>query len=339
MAMSSITGEGVVQREVSFAYNSLRNAFDFLDIIIPNSPDNIAARNVDGISLDVIRNQVLISLAVYNEDKIYLFRSMVLDAPYLVFHQSPGLPTTGIITDDTIVVDEVYAELYELYEPVFELYEPMNSTINVRPGDRLYFRNPRGELVGCGSFGYRAVIDLYAQGVPIIGLMTASHLGANAFGRFIRPGDRVYNSAGSHVGSVVITHRDTIDAAFIAMAPGVNATNVVWHGAVLGRVAHAPIGSIVILDARHGRNRQGVVRGNWSGNTAIGWMSGVRASYASQDGDSGGIVYAWTSATNNGVVGITVVAWGSPGWADGGNSLFTLANVHSFLIGHDLWPS
>jgi len=156
-------------------------------------------------------------------------------------------------------------------------------------------------------------------------------------GRLIRAGDRVYNASGQHVGTVQIAHRDTIDAAFVTLAPGVLGSNITARGAVLGRVATTPIGGPVILDARHGRNRAGTVIANWSGNTGTGWTSGARASYTRQGGDSGGIVYTWVNASDNGVVGIHVAGWDNA-FIDGGNALFTRANMHSSFIGHQLFP-
>jgi len=329
VSMSAFEAEHVNFRTVVFSYNELREAFNFMDYFIPNAVGNAAAANVDGISFDIKSNLILVSLAIYNEDKISLFMEMVFDAPFLVFHKSPGIPTHGCELASLLSHESVSKYLDDVIAPL--------SSVTVRPGDPVFLRNASGTIVRSGSFGYRAVINIAGRGEQL-GFVTSAHLGNNALGRMIRTGDRIYNINGHHVGTVQIAHRDSIDAAFVVLAPGVAGSNLTGRGAVLGRILPAPIGAPVILDGQHGRNRPGTVIANWSGNTGTGWTSGARASYTRHDGDSGGIVYSWVSASDNGVVGIHAAGWGTDGFADGGNALFTRANMHRTLIGHQLYP-
>jgi len=192
-------------------------------------------------------------------------------------------------------------------------------------------------LIKVGSFGYRAVVD-FGRGEQM-GFVTAAHLGFGMFGRSFQVGDRVYNGAGQHVGTVQLAQLRYIDAAFVLLAAGVTGSNMTARGAVLGRVENTPIGGLVFLDGgRTGRGLAGIIRANWSGYVGNFWVSGARASYPSDQGDSGGIVYTWVNPSNNGVVGITVGAWLNGFWADGGNSIFTRAGNHSTFLGNRLSP-
>jgi len=311
-------------RTVDFSYNELREAFDFLDYFIPNAGDNLAAANVNGITFDVKSNLLLVSLVIYNDHKVSMFTEMVIDAPFIVFHESPGIPTQHSAPEYMVA-----------HEGIEDAIMPLSSP-TVRPGDGIYLRNAHGTLISSGSFGYRAVVD-FGRGEQM-GFVTAAHLGPNAFGRFFQVGDRIYNRDGQHVGTVQLTRLDSIDAAFVSLAAGVTGSNITVRGAVLGRIENTPIGGPVILDGRYGRGRTGTIIANWSGNTAAGWVSGARASYTRHNGDSGGIVYTWVNASNNGVVGIHVEGWGIGTWADGGNAIFTRANSHRTFLGNQLSP-
>jgi len=327
----NLVEDGVLVRNVEFAYNVLRDTFDMLGVIVPNSPNNIAASNVDGISLDVINNQLLISLAVYTEEKIMLFREMVHDAPYLAFHLSPGIASYSYNQHLYNSAYETYADWYVLDEGVVEL-DNVRSISPVRPGNTLFVRGNTG-LREAGSVGYRATAVI--NGREQVGFVTAAHLGLdpNLFGRILRVGDRFYNSAGQHIGTVQLTQRHALDLAFFTLAPGITSNTATHMGNVLPRTIPPTTGSIVFLDGLHGRGRDGTIRTSWQGNTGSGWTFGFRTTYFSDHGDSGGIVYSWTNVSNNGVAGIHAAGWGYGHWADRGNALFTTVGDHI----HDLW--
>jgi len=274
----------------------------------------------DGITLDIVNNEVLVSLAVYTEEKINLFVDMILDAPFITFHQSPGLPEL------TFDFEQYYSSevLHNFDVQIAAL------TSHVSPGDILHVRDSSGRLLRAGSNGYRISIDWQWQ--IRIGFVTAAHISNGPLGRPLRIGDRIYNSAGNHIGTIRYVNLHTADVAFFEL---INATSDrrVHFGTLGAREASNGTGNRVFLDAMHGTGRPGDIKAPWSGNTASGnWVSGLRASYQSQGGDSGGIVYSWTNATNNGVNGIHALGWPAGTWGDGGNAVFTTVSTHrSFL--------
>jgi len=135
VTMGAFEVENINFRTVIFSYNELREAFDFLDYFIPNAVDNTAAANVDGISFDVKSNLIMVSLAVYSDNKISLFSELVFDAPFLIFHQSPGLPLHDF---DLELIDYV-----DIDKCIDGTMAPL-STLGVRTGDGLYLRNASG---------------------------------------------------------------------------------------------------------------------------------------------------------------------------------------------------
>jgi hypothetical protein len=279
----------------------------------------MAASNVHGITLDVINNRVVVCLAVFSDYEIELFRRLIIDAPYIVFQQSFGLPSTDAVECDIMVEDNDLPDFENTSDAVTQ------STPTVRPGDPLYLRNSQGTLVTSGSVGYRATWSGMA------GYTTAAHLTIN--GRFIRNGDGVFNRNGQQIGTIRSTQLDTADAAFFQTIPGITNSNLVARGTLTAATLSVSAGTPVILDARNGRDRTGFVRAEWSGSTSSGWISAVRATYARHGGDSGGIVYAWNSSTVNGAVGVHVAGWASGTWVDGGNALLTRVGVHASTVG------
>ena len=334
VAMNVFNTDNANIREVNYTYADLREAFVFLDFFIPSNTNNSAAANVDGISFDIKSNNILVSLAIYCDDKILLFKETVLDASFLMFHKSPGLPSIGI--------GEEYANISKHIVESSEICINAFPTPFIRTGDALMLRDAFGNLRWSGSVGYRAVININGRGQEM-GFVTAAHLGPIVLNRRIRAGDRIYNEHGQHVGTVQLTHLDTIDAAFFTLAPNAAGSNITARGSLMGRIEHVPIGGPVIFDGSAiGRGRLGAIRANWSGNLRDGpWVSGVRATYFTDPGDSGGVVYSWTNVSDNGVVGIHVASWwrlAEQRWPDDGNSVFTRASDHSLRIGHQLAP-
>jgi hypothetical protein len=335
-ATQRFAAEGTNTRTVAFAYTDLRDAFDFLNFFIPSNLDNPAVANVTGIGFDVKINNILVSLAEYNEYMIALFNEQVMDAPVIDFHHSPVMFSwdLGVDYESVNYSDTPFFPV----EPASAAIESF-SNITVRIGDILFMRNAHNQLIRSGSIGYRAVSSISGQNEQM-GFITAAHLGVATIGRPLRVGDRFYRSDGQLIGFVQLVRLDTVDAAFIAFAPGVAGNNSTVRGALLGRIENTPIGGTIILDAQHGRGRVGVVRANWSGIISFGeptniefWVNGARATYQSQSGDSGGVLYCWLSPSSNGVVGIAVGEWESRPWADGGNSIFTRASDHRHFLG------
>lgn len=322
--MRGFVSYGAIVRNVDFAYRILRDAFNLLGYTIPNSQASIAASNVDGITLDVVNNRILVSLAVYTDDKISLFREYVIDAPYLVFHQSPGRLSTGL--EQSYLLCKYYGHnLY--YEFDEQLFMPSNIT-TVRVGDGIYLRDSADFLRMSGSVGYRITIS------GANGFVTAAHLPDPRTQRPIAPGAWIYDRNGTHIGRVHSTRLSDIDTAIVTLMPGVTMTNHTGRGTITGRTIGSIVGRTVILDARNGRNREGVIQASFSGfatsSTGTLWINnGRRATYSSWGGDSGGIVYSWQE---NGVNGMHVGGWTAGTWPDGGNALFIPADNIDFFL-------
>lgn len=312
----NIDGNGAIIKEVEFAYNALRDAFAFLGDFIPNNPELLPASNVDGISLDVVNNEILVSLAVYTEEKIALFVDMILDAPFVSFHQSPGLPEFNFDFEP-----DYFSEiLYSIDEQIIP-----TITHTVRPGDALRVRNASGILVNSGSVGYIARMDWQWQNR--LGFVTAAHLSVQ--GRLIRAGDRFYNSSGTEIGIVREAQRHTADVAFVEITNALGSQSVFFGGLSRNEASNVR-GNRVFLDARHGSARAGIIGDPWQGSTGTGWTGGYIVSITTQGGDSGGIVYTWRSAFDNGINGILAAGW------DGGDSVFTSVRTHRNSLGGGL---
>ncbi|MCL1882454.1 MAG: S1 family peptidase [Defluviitaleaceae bacterium] len=306
-------GGGII-KEVEFAYNDLRNAFEFLSDFIPNTPDSLPASNVDGVMLDIVNNEVLVSLAVYTEEKIDLFVDMVFDAPFLRFHPSPGLPEATFEYDYSTEIP---------HYPYEQVTAAMTHT--VRPGDSLFLRNQFGNLLHVGSVGYMARMDWQWQ--SRMGFVTAAHIGLSGT---LRTGDHLYNSSGMVIGIVREVRHHTVDVAFVEITNALGSQSVAFGG--LGRNdASNIVGNRVFLDGASGRGRQGTIMTAWGGWTSSGnWVDGFMVSTTTQRNDSGGLVYSWTSAVNNGMNGILVAGW------EGRESVFTTVSMHRSFLGGGL---
>ena len=313
--------DGAMVREVKFTYNALRDAFDFLDYYIPNNQDNPAAANVNSISLDIPSNQVLVLLANYTEDEVYLFISTVLDAPYLLFMKSPERHVSRLYYNE---LPEVQVENFDYrYYISNQLFVPTSTTIIVRPGDPLYIAHPIGGVLRGGSVGYRATYHNRQ------GFTTAAHnkMSGGAWGRQFHIGDHVFNRYGQHIGTIMRATLHTNDMAFFRVENNVIINNWVPHGLLLNeaRPNFVP-GSVVFLNARYTRGRGGFVRGQFSDMYHGHWITGVRTTLPAVPGDSGGIVYIWEHPSYNGAAGILIGHIGN--WADGGNILITTIQNH-----------
>jgi len=223
--MHSLSTDRVIIREVEFAYNCLRSALGLLRTAISNSYDCVAALNVDTIAFNVRHNEVRVYLAKYTEYHIDVFKNAILDAPFLVFNQSPGIASLD------------YSSV-ELMTPAYD-----NTTMRVqprpalvRPGDGIYLRNPSGRFVASGSVGYRASMSVPGLG-HMNGFVTAAHLGPIAFGRTLRPNDRIYNSNEVHIGTVRVVQLEGIDTAFFSVETDIIDSSNTWFGNVLGTIA------------------------------------------------------------------------------------------------------
>jgi len=107
----SFSMDEVIVREVGFAYSTLLDTFQFLDATIPNNQRCIAASNVDGISFDVINNNVLVSLITL----LIFFAGCadVTDTPYS-YITGVSLPST-----QGVAIDEVNSAIPQFSQNLF----------------------------------------------------------------------------------------------------------------------------------------------------------------------------------------------------------------------------
>ena len=321
--MQGIADAGVLLRQVEFPYNTLRNTFDFLDWFIPNNQECVVTSNADGISLDVINNQVIVLLASYTEDNINLFRNTVLDTPYIVFKESVVEFERNFVSYE---LPETYEDSFDYVDYATQQLITPSSTIVVNPGDTIRLRcQILNIVVNAGSIGYRAT---YLN--QLVGFTTAAHISFGTHNRELRINDRVYNDRNQHIGTIRRSNLSTVDMAFFSVEPNVVAGNSVAFGRLLNNApAWHTVGATVFIDStRHGRGRMGVVRAPFSGELGGIWTSGMRARYNAFNGDSGAVIYNWEHPQYNGAVGIHIGGWGAGAWADGGNSLFSTVTDH-----------
>jgi len=111
---------GAIIREVSFSYNELWEAMEFLNDFIFNNHDNPAATNADGWSLDVIGNRIIVHLETYSAANVELFRQLIIDSPVITFDQSIGPPMllSGLpnYAEQEYEYDSAYAEYTDMYD-------------------------------------------------------------------------------------------------------------------------------------------------------------------------------------------------------------------------------
>lgn len=326
----------VAIREVAFAYNDLWHTFRFLQNEMISNRECSAIANVTGIWLDVIGNQVYITLDDYSDEHVANIGNMVEDSHILAFMHVPRIRTGDEYISHSPPIEYSHAKDISLEDYAISPFTPGV----IRPGDCIYLRHPTNSnaFTRVGTVGYRAQADVPGAGNQH-GFVTAAHIGWNVFGRYLRAGDNLYDSSRRLVGTVTASQRSSIDAAFVRQAPGALVTDVVHYGRIMPqRYRSTALGTVVITDTtRNGRTgRAGVIRGHWFGEDAHGFqVSGVRATFAVQPGDSGAIVYTWHRSGDNGVQGIVIASWPTSSWPDGGNALYSLALNHIMMFPGD----
>jgi hypothetical protein len=301
-------------REVEFSYNELLEVMNMLNYLIVDSLYHLpAAANVRSWYVDVIGNRVVIEFADYSEAAVDLFRATIFDSPVLVFAESIGSFEIPAPTYDEYSFD-LYSEFYfdEDYEmdgyDVYGEYESISpaSIVTVWAGDPIrVIRNGTVITGGLGvSAGYRATIGTRH------GFITTAHQSNSPSGS-IQAGDFILNSANQRIGRVVNSfdvRLSGIDAAFIQLESGVTFDTWLPNAPIINTSNTPPIfvGQVVSSIGQASGHRSGfVISTHYS--TSLGThtvTNTVRASYISQPGDSGGIVYTWGNTI--GILGIHV---------------------------------
>jgi len=304
---------GFIIREVQNSYNELRAANNVLMALIPRFVDLPAVGNVDGWTLDVINNQIVVHLVEYSEYKIRLFAETIIDSELIVFEPSSGRPQflpsesfstypkpfvlpsqlpLGFLEVDASEVPYLIPHLIPPQEETFST----RSAPRIRAGQRIYVQRPGSWNMFRGSAGYRA------RAFGVNGFMTAYRLGGG-----LRSGDVVsivgFDGRLQRIGQVHDTRRDFHDAAFVELDNG-----VVFGPVAQPRWETQLVGRWVISEGGASAIRLGQITGAWNGwigpvSSGHIFVAAYRANYFSADEDSGGIVYGWQW---NAVHGITV---------------------------------
>ncbi|MCL2168556.1 MAG: S1 family peptidase [Defluviitaleaceae bacterium] len=279
-------------RQVQFSLNELWATQNFLNVIIPAKRDIVpAATNAHAWYICVINNYVGIKLLSYSPYEINLFREEVFNSPVLVFS---GFVDAG----------EQPSHPIETIQYSFEEYVSSQfiHILRLRPGDPIEITRDN-RLIDTGSIGF------YATRGSARGFVTAAHLGG--VGGALQVGDVVLWH-GVAIGTVEVVQLQHVDAAFIRLGVDdpsrfqLEFQNYSRHG---NRVSTIPfdmplVGAVVNLQARHNNSWGRVTIASFTGGNIT---NGLLADYATQQGDSGGLVYfqdMWPS--NSLVVGIHI---------------------------------
>lgn len=314
--------EDAVIESVEFSYQELVETMDFLNAIANGSEQFDTLISLTNTwSLDVINNQVLVSLIDYNPEEVARFQQEILDSPVIVFEQ-------------TSLADHEYSSEAFEQQWIFPVNvpnpptspRPASAGTAIRTGDRIFsYRTGVGYLGGL-SAGYRA---LGPNGE--MGFVTAAHVPGGA-----QIGDIITNYNGTRLGVVQRAQLPGIDAAFVVLDPGVSITSRTnlaaggnYNGVVgqrvrtYGATSGAPrVGTILTS------HMSAIMSGGGNGLVVI--TDAIRATGLGLAGDSGAVVYTIDAAghvtgTAGIHLGITIYSFISR--ADSINSAFNLRLV------------
>ena len=243
-----------------YSYNDLLNVLDSLNRYLAKTPyDGLNFRH---FGLRNIKNRIEVSLIEYNEDRMKDFKQHVHNSPLITFVQGEG---------------------------VLELHSPLN------PGSNIDISQTTADNDGpFGSIGYRAKD---ANGVT--GIVTAGHAfkqNANVLrdGKIIGVANNSYMS-----GAIDAAFCEIFDSAYTLtntlyltgeelsteiLEPTTGGTTINKIGYKTKRTSGKIIDAFDTFDDRPGG---GVI-----------YYGVVSATYTSDKGDSGGIVYLYNSGTN-----------------------------------------
>ncbi len=250
----------VIFKFCDYSYNDLLNVLDSLNRYLAKTPyDGLNFRH---FGLRNIKNRIEVSLIEYNEDRMKDFKQHVHNSPLITFVQGEG---------------------------VLELHSPLN------PGSNIDISQTTADNDGpFGSIGYRAKD---ANGVT--GIVTAGHAfkqNANVLrdGKIIGVANNSYMS-----GAIDAAFCEIFDSAYTLtntlyltgeelsteiLEPTTGGTTINKIGYKTKRTSGKIIDAFDTFDDRPGG---GVI-----------YYGVVSATYTSDKGDSGGIVYLYNSGTN-----------------------------------------
>ena len=308
--IGSLIDQGVTYRLVESSYAKLREIQAVIGAALSESiekrrnsePWCVYAYNANLISVRQRNNQVIVRLAVYNEEMIAGFRQHVYDSPLIIFEYGAPLYIGGPPADAPFHYYDIYGYMSNGSNGYID--PEMAASFTVSPGMRLY-RNFSMLTTPHGSLGFR----VYCTLTGTLGIVSSGHVFRTVVG------GGVHEWANPTPFGTVVRYRisGTMDAAFIRTGPSVNALNTLPGGQMLspnvphhiyenmqvsmagGRTGGTVSGRVTDLNA-HGR---GTCHSTGFSND---FTRVIMTNIGTNGGDSGGVVFHTNNLQTTGIV-------------------------------------
>lgn len=257
--ITSLVGSGNVElKKADYSYAYLTDIMDQLNEFVINKKNPSVMANFNVFALMDKENRIVVELKDYNEEKIAVFKKLVLNSPAIKFVKSQG-------------------------EMVLE--------VDLQPGCKASL-NTSGTSYGSYGFAARrnsdgrrgmvtaghviSVGETLYQGGTAIGVCSASQISGSVDAAFVP-----ITNPTSYVPSNVLCNTASDILSVSTSLPGVG-TVVNKRGATTGQTS----GTILSTNA------------TWTSPTSGNTLTNITtANYTSSGGDSGGIVYTYISST------------------------------------------
>ena len=275
----------IIIKKALYSYNELSKIMDTIDEFKEQSHSlqNLISSNIYMWSLDEKNNRVEVCLKDCSPSAIEEFKRVVTDSPAVVFTRKES------ISDMWNKVDIIYKNALET-----------RSVINVYAGEKIYAAAEGTSIAKPGSFGYKA------QRNGVEGFVTAGHVAA-VNDLISIPADNG-NSSVYLIGKCTVSKHENngnLDAAFCVITSSSFAvTNQIGNtGKTYSQFLYRnyAVGSPVFLCGGITSSSGKITSLKVStedDETGIVIKDMVKADYASEPGDSGGLVYMTISNIN-----------------------------------------
>lgn len=85
-----LRNENVQIRLVRYSYSEFRDAIGYIGRFIASNPNHEVRHGIDSFGIDIVSNRVVVSMYLYNDEMIAMFREEVLDSSVVVFRRALG---------------------------------------------------------------------------------------------------------------------------------------------------------------------------------------------------------------------------------------------------------